>query len=82
MTGGHAVTTVEVKKAKEKKLDRTRKWVEGGNGGEVKVDFPHYVAVNGKVLQLQIAIEMGEERERDESIEEGHQRQRRKRLLD
>ena len=67
----------EVKKVRKKSLDRTRKWLEGENGGGVKVDSPHYVAVIGKVLQLQIDKEIGEE-----SIEEGYQGQRRKRELD
>lgn len=65
------------RRSRKKSLDRTRKWLEGENGGGVKVDSPHYVAVIGKVLQLQIAEEIGEE-----SIEEGYQGQRRKRELD
>lgn len=72
---------VRLKKAKEENLGRTRKWAEGENAGEVNDDFPHYIAKIGNALQLQIATEVGVERKREESIEKGYQRQRRKRLL-
>lgn len=72
-------------KAKGQPVERTRKWIEAENSGEVfaevKVDFSHYVAIIGEAAQIALAIKVGKEQERDESIEEGYQSQRMKRLL-